>query len=196
MGSRIRDNEVRAAAHATLLKRARACPNTIVIDEFGVDHGACRVDIAVINGHIRGMEIKADADVLDRLPGQIQAYGTVVDRATLIAAPRHIERALRMLPDWWGMIVADRHASGKIGFRTVRAERANRKVDPLTLARLLWRPEAAAILRELGFAEKLLRRPREELYHELVRAMPARLLAARVRGTLKARAIWQDRREP
>ena len=47
--------------------------------------GAARVDIAVINGHIRGVEIKAEADSLERLPRQVEAYGRVVDRATLIA---------------------------------------------------------------------------------------------------------------
>jgi hypothetical protein len=73
MGARLRDNEIREAAHTTLLARARTCPDSIVIDELGLDHGACRVDIAVINGHIRGVEIKADVDVLDRLPGQVAA---------------------------------------------------------------------------------------------------------------------------
>lgn len=196
MGARLKDTQIRAAAHASLLSRARACPDTIIVDELGLDHGACRVDIAVINGHIRGVEIKADADVLDRLPGQVEAYGAVVDRATLIAAPRHVDKALSMLPDWWGIIVAEQRADDAIVFRTLRPERANRGVDPLTLTRLLWRPEAAAILRELGFAEKLLRRPREELYLDLVKALPKRVLARRVRETLKVRAIWRDRPEP
>jgi hypothetical protein len=196
MGVRLRDNEIRAAVHATLLARARACPDTIVIDELGLDHGACRVDIAVINGHIRGVEIKADADVLDRLPGQIAAYGAVVDRATLIAAPRHIEKAVALLPDWWGVMSAERRASGKIGFRIMRPERANRNVDALTMARLLWRPEAAAILRELEASEKLLRQPREVLYRALVAALPKRVLGERVRYALKVREAWRDRPEP
>lgn len=196
MGVRLKDNEIRAAAHATLLARARACPDTIVIDELGLDHGACRVDIAVINGHIRGVEIKADADVLDRLPGQIAAYGAVVDRATLIAAPRHINKAMALLPDWWGVMSAERKLSGEVHFRTLRPEHANRGVDPLTLARLLWRPEAAAILRELGTSEKLLRQPREDLYRALVSALPRRLLASHVRHALKVREAWRDRPEP
>lgn len=196
MGPRLRDNDIRAAAHATLFARARACPDTIVIDELGLDHGACRVDIAVINGHIRGVEIKADADVLDRLPGQVAAYGAVVDRATLIAAPRHIEKAMILLPDWWGVMSAERRTSGIIHFRIVRPERANRGVDPLMLARLLWRSEAAAILRELGASEKLLRLSREELYRALVAALSRRMLAGHVRHALKVREAWRDRPEP
>ncbi|WP_025828521.1 sce7726 family protein [Acetobacter okinawensis] len=195
MSKRIRDCEIRAAAHATLLRRARACPDTIVLDELGVDHGACRVDIAVINGHIRGIEIKADADVLDRLPRQVVAYGAVVDRATLIASPRHIARAMPMLPEWWGVMSAERRPSGKIAFRIVRREHANRSVDALTLARLLWRPEAAAILRALGTTEKRLRQPREELYQMLVEVLPRRVLAERVRHALKIREVWRDRPE-
>lgn len=167
-----------------------------MLDELGVDHGACRVDIAVINGHIRGLEIKADADVLDRLPGQVAAYGAVVDRATLIASPRHIARALPLLPEWWGVMSAEQRPNGTIAFRIVRREHANRSVDPLTLARLLWRPEAAEILRSLGTAEKHLRQPREDLYRMLVQALPRRVLAERVRHALKVREAWRDRPEP
>ncbi len=195
MSRRIRDCEIRAAAHATLLRRARTCPDTIVLDELGVDHGACRVDIAVINGHIRGLEIKADADVLDRLPRQVAAYGAVVDRATLIASPRHIARAMPMLPEWWGVMSAEQSPSGQIAFRIVRREHANRSVDALTLARLLWRPEAAAILRALGTTEKHLRQPREDLYRMLVELLPKRVLAERVRQALKIREAWRDRPE-
>lgn len=196
MTVRLRDSDIRTAAHRSLLHHARSCPDTIVIDELGLDHGACRVDIAVINGHIRGVEIKADTDVLDRLPHQVAAYGGVVNRATLIAAPRHVERALAMLPDWWGLMVVDRGTTQGLRFRAVRPERVNRRVDPLMQARLLWRPEAVAILRALGHPERLLRQPREVLYQELVAALPPRVLARHVRETLKVRQAWRDRPEP
>lgn len=150
----------------------------------------------MINGHIRGLEIKADADMLDRLPGQVAAYGAVVDRATLIASPRHIARALPLLPEWWGVMSAEQRPSGTIAFRIVRREYANPSVDPLILARLLWRPEAAAILRSLGIAEKYLRQPREDLYRMLIDTLPKRVLAQRVRLALKVREAWRDRPGP
>lgn len=196
MRIRLRDSDIRTAAHTTLLRHARACPDTIVVDELGLDHGACRIDIAVINGHIRGVEIKADADVLDRLPGQVEGYGAVVDRATLIAAPRHIDKALPLLPEWWGIISAEQRPDSEIRFRTVRPERANRHVNALVLARLLWRSEAAAILRELSFPEKFLRQPREDLYRALAANLPKRNLAERVRKALKIREAWRDRPAP
>ena len=196
MGDKTRDAEVRRAAHGRLLRHARGCSDTLVIDELGLGHGACRVDIAVINGHIRGLEIKAEADVLDRLPYQVRAYGEVVDKASLIVAPRHLATALHIIPDWWGVIAVDRAANGSVIFHKLREERINRGVEPVMLARLLWRPEAVAMLRVLGRSERLLRQPREILFQELVTALPRSELALRVRETLKVRQAWRDHPRP
>ena len=192
----LRDSDIRQAAYARLLAYARACPDTLVIDELGLDHGASRIDIAVINGHIRGIEIKAEADNLGRLPRQVAAYGDVVDKASLIVSPRHLDPAIALVPEWWGVIVAERGSSGGVSFRRIRPERINREIEPLVLARLLWRPEAQFILRELGFPERELRGAREDLYRLLAEALPVRPLARTVRETLKVRTGWRDRSRP
>lgn len=193
MASRpLRDSDVRQAAYRRLFMHAQACPDTLVIDELGVDHGSCRIDIAVINGHIRGVEIKAEADTLERLPRQVAAYGEVVDKALLIVDPKHFESAMAMVPDWWGVMVAERGLTRGVKFRRVRAERINKGIDAHVLARLLWRPEAQAILRELGVSERELRVPRKMLYNMLVDQLPLRRLAQKVRQTLKARTNWRD----
>ena len=192
MASRpLRDSDVRQAAYRRLLTHAQACPDTLVIDELGLDHGSCRIDIAVINGHIRGVEIKAEADTLVRLPRQVAAYGQVVDKALLIVAPKHLESAIEMVPDWWGVIVAERVATQGVRFRRVRSERANKGIDALVLARLLWRPEAQDLLRVLGVPERELRAPREELYQRIVSLLPLRKLANAVRTALKSRTTWR-----
>ena len=196
MGLRpLRDSDVRNAAYGRLLSHARTCPDTLVIDELGLDHGSCRVDIAVINGHIRGLEIKAEADTLDRLPHQVAAYGEVVDKASLIVAPRHLGAAMTIIPDWWGVVVVDRGRHSGVNFKRIRPERINRSVEPLILARLLWRPEVQAILRALDVPERDLRAPRELLYQRLVRELPLRKLARAVRETLKSRLDWRDRQQ-
>lgn len=192
MASRpLRDSDVRQAAYRRLLTHAQACPDTLVIDELGLDHGSCRIDIAVINGHIRGVEIKAEADTLVRLPRQVAAYGQVVDKALLIVAPKHLESAIEMVPDWWGVMVAERGATQGVRFRRVRSERANKGIDALVLARLLWRPEAQDLLRVLGVPERELRAPREELYQRIVSLLPLKKLANAVRTALKSRTTWR-----
>jgi len=194
MASRpLRDSDVRQAAYRRLLTHAQACPDTLVIDELGLDHGSCRIDIAVINGHIRGVEIKAGADTLERLPRQVAAYGEVVDKALLIVDPKHLASAMTIVPDWWGVMVAERSTTQGVRFRRIRPERANKGIDPLVLARLLWRPEAQAILRSLGVLERELRAPRATLYKMLVDRLPRRRLSQTVREALKARTSWRDR---
>lgn len=189
----LRDSDVRQAAYRRLLTHAQGCPDTLVIDELGLDHGSCRIDIAVINGHIRGVEIKAEADTLERLPRQVAAYGEVVDKALLIVDPKHLASALTIVPDWWGVMIAERGTTQGVRFRRLRPERANKGIDPLVLARLLWRPEAQATLRSLGVSERELRVPRATLYKMLVDRLPLRRLSQTVRETLKARTTWRDR---
>lgn len=196
MGESLRDIDVRQAAHRRLLRHARSCPDTLVIDELGLAHGASRIDIAVINGHIRGIEIKAEADRLTRLSSQVDAYSAVVDRASLIVAPRHLDGALKIVPDWWGVIMARRGITGAVVFERVRVERANRNQNPLTLAQLLWHPEVSEILRDRGHPEKLLRSPRRVLYDKLVAETPRRVLAGLVRDALKSRAGWRGQLQP
>lgn len=193
MRPRLKDADLRAAAMGRLLAHAANTPDTLIVNELGLAHGASRVDIAVINGHIRGVEIKAEADSLDRLPRQVEAYGRVVDRATLIADERHLPQALSLLPDWWGVVSARRAANGAVVFRRLRAERTNRSTDPMTVARLLWRDEVRAILEHHDCDARLLRAPRAVLYAELVARYSKTKLADLVRRTLKARGNWRDR---
>ncbi len=112
MSAQLKDGDLRKAALRRLLAHVQERDDTLVLEELGLTHGASRVDIAVINGHIRGVEIKAEADNLERLPRQVHAYGLVVDRATLIASERHLPAALELLPGWWGVISARRAANG------------------------------------------------------------------------------------
>jgi hypothetical protein len=196
MSGQLKDSDLRAAALKRLLAHALVCPDTMVVHELGLAHGASRVDIAVINGHIRGLEIKAEADSLERLPRQVEAYGKVVDRATLIASERHVAAAMELVPTWWGIVAANRSANGSVVFRRLREDRFNRCTDPMSLARLMWRDEVCAVLASMGCEPKLLRSPREVLYCELVRRTPKTKLAALVRTTLKLRSNWRDRRPP
>jgi hypothetical protein len=192
----LRDTDIRTAAKALLLARAQSCPDTRIVEELGLSHGAARIDIAVINGHIRGIEIKAEADKLMRLPSQVLAYGRVVDLATLIAAERHIDAAAALLPGWWGIVEARKTRKGTVAFRRLRRERVNRALDPMTLAQLLWHAEVAQLLRQLGAEESLLRSPRAILYAELIAALPITYLRRAVREILKTRENWRDRIRP
>ena len=94
------DGDIRRTLEQRLRKRHAGEPGTLIRHEMGICAGRRRIDVAVIDREISGYEIKSDADSLTRLAGQARDYGLVLDRATLVTAPRHLEKAERTIPDW------------------------------------------------------------------------------------------------
>ena len=66
----LKDSDIRKSLYNNILKKHEDASDTIVLNELGLLQGACRVDIAVVNGSLHGYEIKSEADTLDRLPYQ------------------------------------------------------------------------------------------------------------------------------
>lgn len=187
----MRDIDVRKALKRELRKQHERDADTLVLDELGLRHGAARVDVAVVNGTLHGHEIKSDSDTLERLPAQIANYGLVLDKATLVVGERHAEKAMALLPEWWGVKIATQGPRGGISFHQEKFVRMNPSVDPLAVAELLWSNEVRDILRELGFIEKELRKPRAHLYRELAAAMDVNELRDMTRSVLKRREKWR-----
>ncbi|NJS14073.1 MAG: sce7726 family protein [Sphingopyxis sp.] len=188
--------DVRKALKREVLKQHERDVDTLVLHELGLRHGAARVDVAVVNGALHGYEIKSDADTLERLPAQIATYGLVLDKATLVVGERHAPKAVALLPDWWGVKIATQGPRGGISLHEEKRARTNPSIDPLAVAELLWSNEVRAILRELGFIEKELRKPRAHLYRELVAALELDELRDTTRRVLKGREKWRCQPQP
>jgi hypothetical protein len=117
--------------------------------EFWVPRSNERADVAVIGSTaIDGFEIKTERDTLKRLPRQAEAYTRLFDRCHAVLAVRHLDKAIEMLPPWWGVPVIGRDDGPT--FIPVRNAQINSGVDPETLVRLLWRDEVHAALCGLG----------------------------------------------
>jgi hypothetical protein len=190
------DSQIRESFHRKRLRKHHANPETVVIDELGLKHGVCRADIAVINGHLLGYEIKSDEDSLRRLPDQVDAYGAVFDRITLVVAERHLNDARRIIPTWWGVIVASEGRREAVHFRTMRQPDLNSSVDNFSIAQLLWRDEVQEILSRRGVTGSLLRQKRSILYRELIGVLEPTELRSTVRGCLKSRKNWRHPEPP
>ena len=122
--------------------------NCLLVEELGIEHGAARIDVATIGDCVHGFEIKAEADSLARLAHQMGHYEKLVDFAYLVCTERHSRGAMRILPSHWGLIIAT-CASGPIEFAILREATKNTFRSAESLARLLWRGEALAVLCEL-----------------------------------------------
>lgn len=189
------DSDVRKALQRDVLARLAAVPDTLVVHELGLRHGASRVDVAVVNGSLHGYEIKSASDTLERLPSQLATYCAVLDRATLVVADRHYQKARKLLPDWWSIMVATQTTEHEdVVLTRDQVGGFNNSLDPLAIAELLWRSEAADLLRHLRTSPRLLRGPRANIYRALVDIVPLDALRTLVRATLRRRETWRGQR--
>ena len=186
----MRDRDVRAALRAKLATDYAHDPNTKIVEEMGVWSGSVRIDLAVINGELIGYELKSDRDTLERLPLQAQLYSRVFDRLTLVVGTRHARRAANMLPEWWGIRIAEWTEGGIIALHEERPAQSNPAPDPYLVAQLLWKTEALAVLEDYDLAKGWRSKTVRAIHQRLAMALDFSVLSAEVRKILKLRDSW------
>jgi len=188
----MRDLDVRRVLRGRLNACYATDPTTIVVEELGLRGGTVRADLAVINGHFKGYEIKSDSDTLRRLTRQSDIYSKVFDTMTLVVGERHLTQAVAIIPDWWGIDVAFSEGSEDVvQLAEVRSEKLNRGVEAFDLVQLLWREEVLEVLHRVAPSSCLARKPRRILWQTLTACITLGELQDLVRGYLKRRAHWR-----
>ena len=190
------DVDIRQNFHKKILRRQHAQKDSLVIDELGLNHGKCRADIAVINGHLAAYEIKSNNDSLRRLEEQVKSYNAVFDRISIVVGDRYINSIQNYIPEWWGVIVSLRGPRGAVNFDIIREARTNKNIDPISIAQLLWRNEAEEILQQKKLSPRILRQPRAILYEYLVNTLNICELRRLVREYFKKRKNWRCPQSP
>lgn len=184
----MRDRDVRPALLAYLAPERAA--GAMVVEEMGLLHGSVRADVVLLSEHLHGYEVKAAKDNMKRLPNQVRAYGAVMDKATLVVAEAHLPKALTLLPEWWGVLVATAE-DGRLCLEQERVAAPNPDSSLLAVVKLLWREEALEALARHGLARGLRKWPRGRMYARLVEAVPAHMLKAEVLAALRGRKDWR-----
>jgi hypothetical protein len=179
--------EIRSALRAYLKEAWVESPETHFVEELGLCQGRVRIDLAVVNGVLHGYEIKSDRDRLDRLPSQMDSYGRVLDRVSIVAGPRHLDDVLRMLPAWWGVLRAA-PAGDDVRIDSVRPPRENPAQTPRALAELLWRDEALALLETRNAADGVRSKPRPAIWNRVCEIFDVGEIAEAVRDRIRSRA--------
>jgi hypothetical protein len=185
----MRDLDVRLAVRSRLNAEHEGDADTRLVEEMGIWNGAVRVDLAVINGELAGYEIKSARDTLSRLPSQAALYNAVFDRVHLVAAEKHCGPAAKDIPEWWGIMVA-RQSGETVELEEARPAGVNPGVEPIQVARLLWREEALAILARIGADRGVRAGTRERIAARLAETLALDELRYEVRRCLKSRAAW------
>lgn len=181
----IGDSAIRPALRARL-NDLEQYPETVVIEELGLCRGQVRLDVAVVNGSLHGYEIKSDRDNLRRLENQVDIYGKVLDRATLVVGDRFLPSATDVVPAWWGLLHAQL-TRNQLHLRVVRRPRKNPHRDPRFLAEMLWADHAIEILEQRGAARGVRGKPRRAIWDRVCERLSLEEIAEAVRAGLKAR---------
>lgn len=190
------DKVIRSALKENLEKLYRKDRHAKVIEELGITHGAARVDIAVVNGVLHGYELKSDLDTLYRLPEQMRLYNSVFDQVTLVVGKNHLHEAIKIIPDWWGIVIAKIvDSSGVVSFCDIRESTENPDRISVEIAKLLWRVEALNILEKRGHAKGIRSKPRKEIYERLAMVLDQEDLRAEVREHLLTRVKWRSEKQ-
>lgn len=189
----MRDIDVRKVLCDQLVTMHKDDPQTLIVEELGIRQGAARVDVAVVNGSLHGYEIKSAKDTLERLPRQLELYGSVFDTITLVTAENHLDSALNVIPDWWGVVLA-REDSNMLKLSLVKETKTNDGVDPIALAELLWKEEALLLLQERDAAKGYRSKPRREIWKAVCEIYSTDELRDAVRLFLKRRSTLLERK--
>jgi hypothetical protein len=186
------DLEIRQQLRYYLERAFGNDPTALILDELGICCGKVRADMAVVNGELKGFEIKSDQDTLLRLKSQAFLYGKVFDTVSIIVAAKHLDKVRKMVPRWWGVVIAEEIGRARPRFTIYRREGGNLNPDPLSIAQLIWRNEALEVLKLNGLASGLSSKPRRFLWEALVQNFPLADLRTLVRRQLKARGNWRS----
>lgn len=185
------DRCIREAARQKIFRRYSALPDAQLLEEVGVRHGAARIDFLLVNGLLHGFELKSDQDNLRRLENQIPIYSSVLDRVTLIVGYRLADKALTMIPSWWGVKLASLGKRGAVQFRDARTPKNNPGVQKEALAKLLWQEQALDVLKELGADAGIRSKSRKKVYARLAECADLDLIRSKVRYYLSQRKSYQ-----
>jgi len=183
----MRDIDVRMAVHKKILREHHNDPNTLIIDEFNLSLGASRIDIAVINGIMHGYELKSQKDNLKRLPVQVGYYSDVMDKVTLVADEHHIDDALKIIPEWWGVKLISQGVRGALHIHNLRNACLNENQNAKSLVQLLWREECLLLLDKIDLLKGNKSKPRFEMWSLISENAPLKFIQKEVRHFLKLR---------
>lgn len=173
--------------------RSRLQGGEVLVEELGVEHGAARIDVALVSNHLIGFEIKSDFDNLDRLARQMHTYHRIFDSLTIVTTMAYSAQVEALLPRWWGIFLAAPSEDGGVVLTEIRPAMIHNRQDPVSLAGLLWRDEAYGFLVAEGGAVVKAKAARHTIYEAIAKAIPLERIRAEVTATLRSRMSLRPR---
>lgn len=185
----MRDLDIRLHIKDSLLKHYYEDTHSKVVRELSLPIAKARIDVAVINGHLHGYEIKSASDTLTRLPNQMIAYQKVFDYVSVITEEKYAKKIQMQVPDWVGIYVCT-DTPGMDGIVIYQEANFNEHKEGFHVAKLLWKEELIEVLQENKIAFR--KSDRTWLLCDLLASsMDIEYLSLAVREKLKKRMDWK-----
>lgn len=194
-GTKLNDKLIRSKILHHLIKSSRL-KETVVIEELDLCLGEARIDLAVINGIAKGIEIKSDRDSLDRLSYQVPVYNKIFDVMEIVVGKSHQEAVLDMVPHWWGISTVYDDKSCVLRYKQIRKAKINKNKDPLSVIQLLWKQEALQLLETKNLSSRFKNKSRDEIWSYIINIFEGDVLFKFVNQCLKARQNWRFVHQP
>ena len=189
------DPEIRSALINYLSRDQKPHSGCVLIEELGLCRGQVRLDLGLVSGRLHGFEIKSDRDTLVRIDRQIDFYNRVVDRMTLVVGLRYQEVAEARVPEWWGILTAEKRG-GEVLISERRAAGENPAQDIRSLAELLWLDDAMQLLDSRNAARGYRGKPRRIIWDRICEVLSPDEIGFAVRAGLRARTTGRVLQQP
>lgn len=135
------DPDIRQFLISRFSKR-KSFSNEMLLEEVSLQNGLVRADMVVCSNKLECYEIKSHGDTLKRLVHQGWQYEQSFDHVTLVCATKHLEHALSIVPEWWGIIEVTK--SSKL--KTLRRAKTNPYITISGLVDILTNDESRKFL--------------------------------------------------
>lgn len=141
--------------------------------------GKSRADVVMVTPDaLFGIEIKSDADTYARLGRQVKDYNLYYDYNYVVAGASHGLHVEEHVPEWWGIVTAERTKTG-VDFYILRRPDRNPKTDWKRKISILWRPELAHI-QELNGMPKYREKSKLFVMGKILEKVPEHVLQAQL----------------
>lgn len=179
-------------------------PNLWVRCEMGLNK--CVADLVTVsNTELHVYEIKSDVDTTKRLQdrvkrgrygrtytrkGQVTAYSAMADKVTLVVGKVLLAEALELIPEWWGILVAD-DLDGVVRFTQFRRALDNPDLRWVNVFKFLWRTELIGLCERFGVGKGVRSISKAKMKKRLKDAkLSLEDLRSEVREVLRTR-VWE-----
>lgn len=168
------------------------------------------IDVLTVDDQeIHGYEIKSDRDTTTRLQpnvktwrwrgrkfsshnkGQIECYGMVCDRVTLVAGKTMVKECMAVIPEWWGVMVATPQRD-EISIREIRPATINPDVRWAKVCDMLWRNESLRACQQHGIGKGMRSASKANLKKRLKEHLTLDQIREVLRDALRNRQWIQD----